>query len=69
MFIAIGIYIFGSYKLYKFSNLWFRWLENHQVNVGLLSENDYTNQRRKDVCQEILDLEAEGYYVVSIDES
>ena len=47
----------------------YRWLANHQVDVGLLSENEYTIQRRKDVCKEMLWLEEQGYYVAYLDES
>ena len=48
---------------------YYRWLENHQVDAGLLSENEYTIQRRKDVCAQMIELEKQGYYVVYLDES
>ena len=48
---------------------YYRWLENHQVDAGLLSENEYTIQRRKDVCAQMIKLEKQGYYVVYLDES
>ena len=47
----------------------FRWLANHQIDVGLLSENGFTVERRKTVCKELLELEAQGYYVAYLDES
>ena len=51
------------------NEFFYRWLANHQLDVGLLSENDYTIQRRKDVCKEMLWLEEQGYYVAYLDES
>ena len=44
-------------------------MENHQVNAGLLSDNDFTVKRRKDVCKELEELEELGYYVAYLDES
>ena len=37
--------------------------------MGLLSENEYTVERRKSVCKELFELEKMGYYIAYLDES
>ena len=49
--------------------LGFVFLANSSIRYGLLVDNDFTVARRKYVCEELLRLEAEGYYLVFIDES
>ena len=49
--------------------LYYSWLENHQVDTGLLIENDYTIGQRKVTCQKLCELEDAGYYVAYLDES
>ena len=46
-----------------------RWLANHQVDAGLLSEDKYVVARRIAVCKELLELEEQGYYIAYLDES
>ena len=68
--ITLGVIIFTLKKLLEILYFsYYRWLENHQVDAGLLSENEYTIQRRKDVCAQMIKLEKQGYYVVYLDES
>ena len=52
-----------------FFSTFFRWLENHQVNLGMLSENDFVVDRRKYVCRKLLDLKKAGYYLAFLDET
>ena len=44
-------------------------LENKDIHYGLLVDNEYTIKRRRYVCEEFERLEAEGYYLVFLDES
>ena len=44
-------------------------LANSSIHYGLLVDNDFTVARRKYVCQELVRLEEEGYYLVFIDET
>ena len=50
-------------------HLGFKWLKDNQVNSGLLSEDQYTINRRAYVCKQLLDLEADGTYLMFLDES
>ena len=65
-----GIPEWGKSTTYRILvRLGFAWLAHHEVNVGLLSENEYTVQRRKTVCSELKESAAQGYYVCYLDES
>ena len=50
-------------------HLGFLWLKDNQVNSGLLSEDQYTVNRRAYVCKKLLELEEEGAYMIFLDES
>ena len=50
-------------------HLGFRLLENRDIHYGLLVDNDYTVARRKKTCTDLTTLEAQGFYIVFMDES
>ena len=47
----------------------FRWLKAHQLNVGLLLDNEFIITRRKYFCQEYIRLVEEGYEMHFLDET
>ena len=49
--------------------IYYRWLPNHQINLGLLIENDFTIQRRIHFCQEYWRLKILGYTMYPLDET
>ena len=53
--------------MYLFFN--FRWLKAHQLNVGLLLEDEFIITRRKFYCQEYIDLLEKGYEMFFLDET
>ena len=55
---------FTILKLLRFSCL-----ENRDIHFGLLIENEYTTDKRKNVCQQIKKLLSEGYYLLFFDET
>ena len=54
----------AAYNLFDF-----RCLEDHEVNLGLLREDQYIEDRRKYVCQQLNDLDDQGYYKLYLDEA
>ena len=56
-----GILLF-KYDLY-------RWLKGHQLNVGLLLDNEFIINRRKFYCQEFIKLLNEGVNMFYLDET
>ena len=49
--------------------VFFRWLRNHQLNVGLLLDSEFIITRRKYFCQQYIKYLEEGYNMYCLDET
>ena len=47
----------------------FKWLPSHQINLGLLMEDDFIVNRQINFCQEYWRLKMEGYTMYPLDET
>ena len=45
------------------------YLKSHQINLGLLSDNEYVISRRIHFCQQFWDLWNKGYNMYALDET
>ena len=56
-------------SLLKLILYFFRWLRNHQLNVGLLLDSEFIITRRKYFCQQYIKYLEEGYNMYCLDET
>ena len=58
----------GNLRIFHL-NLSYSWLKSHQINLGMLSDNEFIISRRIAFCQEFYKLWNEGYNIYCLDET